>query len=146
MISQKIIKSSYKQVQVIAKWESIRYIKPKPKYYKSNNISIKKSVYTFPTIVSSVSTPIDGSKTTLKFHFESLYRVILKYSDWKNDKITTQLLCKCVRIFEFNKIIKVVKNTRLSGTGILMTVLEEEAKMYRDRIISSGLCAYIEEA
>jgi ATP-dependent Clp protease adapter protein ClpS len=71
--------------------------------------------------------------------FEPFYRVILHYTNWKEDKIIAGLIKQGVPFLQHSQAIQTVKNAVAYGTAIVITATREDAELYEARLKRLGL-------
>lgn len=93
-----------------------------------------------------IGAPEASYKTTLRVQFDSIYRVVLVYNLWLNDKHVAHKIRGSVPVVSFTDGLNVARRARVEGRAIVVTAPEEEAAVYADRLKKKGLVADLEEA
>lgn len=112
------------------------------RYIKPTRVSRKKSSIV-PFKYHAVS-ELCGAE--MKICFDSLYRVILRYNDWEDDRKTAKLIKRNVRMISYEWAMEVTKKAKMNDIAIIVTVPKEDAKIYMDRLLMHYLDVFIEQA
>lgn len=78
--------------------------------------------------------------------FEPFYRVMLHYSQWKDTKTIARLVRLSVPVLSNADCIRVVEMAERYKSAIVVTAIKDEAELYMERLLISGLQASMETA
>lgn len=93
-----------------------------------------------------IGVPEVSQRTSLRVQFDSIYRVVLVYNLWLNDKHVAHKIRGSIPVVSFTDGLNVARRARVEGRAIVVTVPQEEAAVYADRLKKKGLVADLEEA
>ena len=123
--------------------------------YFTNIISYYSSILYPPVIeddtkalASPLAPPqkINEVSTTLNISFEPLYRIILVYTNWSDDKLIAEKVKSGVPIISYKEAIRAVKYAKVHGKAILCVVLKDKAILYSKKLNLHGISVILEEA
>ena len=101
-------------------------------------------------VLAATEAPIrDVSKEQVimpNFSFAPIYRVVLRYNNWDDDKETAKMVKQCVPVISYSAAKQIVANARSYGMSIVVTAMMDEAKKYCDCLLMRGLDADMIEA
>jgi hypothetical protein len=99
-------------------------------------------------VISTKATvsPDEIKETSIKICFDSLYRLMLRYNNWEDDRVVAKTIVKCVQNINLSWALEVCATAKMNSTAIIVTVTEVDAIVYRDRLNRNGLDAFVEEA
>lgn len=73
------------------------------------------------------------------FSFAPIYRVILRYSNWTDDKEVAKTVKQAVPVISYSSAKQTVANAKAYGHGIVITAPREDASQYMKNLLSKGL-------
>lgn len=80
------------------------------------------------------------------YSFAPIYRVILRYNNWTDDKEVAKLVKQAVPVITYGSAKQVVANSKAYGHGIVVTAVQEDAVQYMNNLLVKGLDADMIEA
>lgn len=80
------------------------------------------------------------------FSFAPIYRVVLRYSNWSDDKEVAKTVKQSVPVISYSAAKQVVANAKAYGNSIVITANQDDAKKYMKNLVAKGLDADIIEA
>lgn len=84
--------------------------------------------------------------TTINISFEPLYRIIIVYTNWSDDKLIAEKVKSGVPIISYKEAIRAVKYAKSHGKAILCVVLKDKAILYSKKLNLHGISVILEEA
>lgn len=110
---------------------------------------IRRSSAPLPWYEADVSFPEKGSTSLLdppNFQFEPFYRVLLHYNNWTEGKQIARIVRMAVPIVSADESLRVVEMAEIHETAIVVTVPKDDAELFVQRLIVSGLISSMEVA
>lgn len=80
------------------------------------------------------------------FSFAPIYRVILRYNNWTDDREVAKTVKQAVPVISYSAAKQTVANAKAYGHGIVITAAQEDATKYTKNLVSKGLDADMIEA
>jgi ATP-dependent Clp protease adapter protein ClpS len=80
------------------------------------------------------------------FSFAPIFRVILRYNNWGDDKEVAKMVKQSVPVITYSAAKQIVSNAKAYGQSIVITTVQEDATKYLRNLLSKGLDADIIEA
>lgn len=78
--------------------------------------------------------------------FEPIYRVVLHYTMWSDNKRIARTVRRAVPILRFSEAMRISEMAAKNGTAIVITTGLDDAKLYELRLVRLGLRATLETA
>lgn len=124
---------------------------PRPKHQSKFKYQTMPSYDDYASnILAATEAPIrDTNKEQVimpTFSFEPIYRVLLYYNNWEDDRNVAKIIKQCVPIISYGAAKQVVSNARAYGNSIVVTAMQEDATKYYRNLLSKGLNVDIIEA
>jgi hypothetical protein len=89
---------------------------------------------------------LEREGVSIHFSFAPIYRVILHYNVWSDNKDAAKRVARAVDVLSMSDALRIVEAAVLYGSAIVVTVPLGEASSYEHRLRQAGLRASLEQA
>ncbi len=129
-----------------------RVILPKvgqvPLHVRTGRIPVLAHAMPAPPVAPSMTPRRSRKKRhdSFRITFEPIYRVILHYTQWKDDNVIAEKVVRAVNHMRFLEGLRIAQAANLHGSSIVVTTNLDQASVIEERLRLNGLRATVEVA